>query len=81
MSTISSVKGTRDFYPADMAFRDWLYETIREGIFDQVFKTGEMQDELRNFEVKIARGTMTSFAAAAAILNKYKSRNKNTRSL
>jgi len=61
--------------------RYWLYETIREGIFDQVFKTGEMQDELRSFEEKIARGTMTSFAAAAAILNKYKSRNKDTRSL
>ncbi|MEJ2569148.1 MAG: histidine--tRNA ligase [Anaerolineales bacterium] len=29
MSTISAVKGTRDFYPADMAVRDWLYETIR----------------------------------------------------
>ncbi len=29
MSTISSIKGTRDFYPADMAFRGWLYETIR----------------------------------------------------
>jgi len=29
MSTISAVKGTRDFYPADMAFRGWLYETIR----------------------------------------------------
>jgi histidyl-tRNA synthetase len=29
MSTISAVKGTRDFYPADMAFRGWLYEIIR----------------------------------------------------
>ncbi len=29
MSTISAVKGTRDFFPADMAFRGWLYETIR----------------------------------------------------
>jgi len=26
---IPSVKGTRDFYPGDMAFRSWLYRTIR----------------------------------------------------
>jgi histidyl-tRNA synthetase len=26
---IPSVKGTRDFYPSDMAFRTWLYRTIR----------------------------------------------------
>lgn len=29
MSTISAVKGTRDFYPSDMAFRGWLYDNIR----------------------------------------------------
>jgi histidyl-tRNA synthetase len=29
MSSVSAVKGTRDFYPSDMAFRDWLYQTIR----------------------------------------------------
>jgi histidyl-tRNA synthetase len=28
-SIISSVKGTRDFYPQDMAFRTWLFEQIR----------------------------------------------------
>lgn len=27
---ISSVKGTREFYPQDMAFRNWLYEKIRQ---------------------------------------------------
>jgi histidyl-tRNA synthetase len=26
---IDSVKGTRDFYPQDMAFRNWLYENIK----------------------------------------------------
>ena len=26
---VESVKGTRDFYPADMAFRNWLYENIK----------------------------------------------------
>ncbi len=29
MSTIAAVKGTRDFYPPDMAFHDWLFDTIR----------------------------------------------------
>ena len=30
MKITSSVKGTRDFYPAEMAFRNWLYEKIRK---------------------------------------------------
>lgn len=29
MAVIQAVKGTRDFYPDDMAFRTWLYGTIR----------------------------------------------------
>jgi histidyl-tRNA synthetase len=29
MATIQPVKGTRDFYPEDLAFRRWLYELIR----------------------------------------------------
>lgn len=29
-SMIQSVKGTRDFYPEEMALRSWLYQTIRE---------------------------------------------------
>jgi len=29
MSTITAVKGTRDFYPSDMAFLDWIIDTIR----------------------------------------------------
>lgn len=29
MATIQPVKGTRDFYPEDLAFRRWLYEHIR----------------------------------------------------
>jgi len=29
-NTIQSVKGTRDFYPEDMAFRTWLYGKIRQ---------------------------------------------------
>ena len=27
-STIQGVKGARDFYPEDMAFRSWLYQTL-----------------------------------------------------
>ena len=30
MPTILPVKGTRDFFPEDMAFRQWLYAKIRE---------------------------------------------------
>jgi histidyl-tRNA synthetase len=30
MSDIQPVKGTRDFYPEEMAFRVWLYERIRQ---------------------------------------------------
>jgi histidyl-tRNA synthetase len=30
MPIIQSVKGTRDFYPEDLAFRRWLYERIRQ---------------------------------------------------
>ena len=30
MGTIQAVKGTRDFYPEDLAFRRWLYERIRQ---------------------------------------------------
>jgi histidyl-tRNA synthetase len=30
MKITSSVKGTRDFYPAEMVFRNWLYEKIRK---------------------------------------------------
>lgn len=29
-STIKSIKGTRDFYPEDMAIRTWLYRTLRK---------------------------------------------------
>jgi len=29
VSKITPVKGTRDFYPEDMAFRQWLYATLR----------------------------------------------------
>ena len=28
-NTIPPVKGTRDFYPEQMAVRTWLYETVR----------------------------------------------------
>ena len=29
-STIQSLKGTRDFYPEEMAIRSWLYQTVRK---------------------------------------------------
>jgi histidyl-tRNA synthetase len=30
MKKLNSVKGTRDYYPADMAFRSWLYDSARK---------------------------------------------------
>lgn len=53
----------------------WMYETIREGIFEQVFKNPLMQQELEKYEEEISQGKMTSYKAASFILNKYKSQN------
>ena len=30
MNPISSVRGTREFYPEDMQVRDWLYQKLRQ---------------------------------------------------
>ena len=54
-----------------------MYETIREGIYKQLFNDPSMQKELEKFEQSIAEGNMTSYMAAASILNKYKSQNKS----
>ncbi len=56
----------------------WMYETIREGIFDQVFNNTEMKKELAKYELEISQGRMTSHMAASIILNKYKSQDKTT---
>lgn len=55
--------------------RYWMYETIREGIYQQVFHDPVMKKELEKYEQAIAEGRITSFMAATAILNKYKSGN------
>ena len=54
--------------------RYWLYETIREGIFQQVFHHQDMQQLLEQYEEEIARGRITSFSAAARILQKFRER-------
>lgn len=54
----------------------WMYETIREGIFAQVFNNSTMKKELESYEKEISQGRMTSFRAASIILNKYKSQDK-----
>lgn len=56
--------------------RYWMFETIREGIYNQVFNDPEMQKELDKHEKAITEGRMTSFMAAASVLNKYKSLKK-----
>jgi len=52
----------------------WMYETLREGIYNHAFNDPRMQEELKLHEKAIAEGKMTSFMAAVSILNKYKSR-------
>jgi LAO/AO transport system kinase len=54
----------------------WMHETIRDGIYNQVFNDPQMKKELLLHEKAIAEGRMTSFMAAASILNKYKSEDK-----
>ncbi len=56
----------------------WMYETIKEGIFNQVFNNSEMKKELEKYELEISQGQMTSHMAASIILNKYKSMDKTT---
>ncbi len=56
--------------------RYWMYESIREGIFDQVFRDPAMKSMLDHYEQAISSGTMTSHAAARAILKKLKTGNK-----
>ncbi|MCP4312856.1 MAG: methylmalonyl Co-A mutase-associated GTPase MeaB [Bacteroidetes bacterium] len=53
--------------------RYWMYETIKEGIYEHVFSDPVMQKELKTLEKSIVGGEITSYMAAATILNKYKS--------
>ena len=55
--------------------RYWMYETLREGIYMQVFNDPAMKKELEVHEKAISEGRITSFMAASSILNKYKSGN------
>jgi LAO/AO transport system kinase len=55
--------------------RYWMYETLRDGIYMQVFNDPAMIKELEIHEKAISEGRITSFMAASAILNKYKSGN------
>jgi len=58
--------------------RYWMYETLREGIYTQVFNDPDMKKELEIHEKAIAEGRITSFMAASSILNKYKSGNSSS---
>lgn len=53
----------------------WMYEAIREGIYEQVFSDPDLQKELKSLEALMASGQITSHMAAATILNKFKSGN------
>lgn len=55
--------------------RYWLYESIRDGIYSQVFSDPNMKKELEIHEKAISEGKMTSFMAASSILNRFKSGN------
>lgn len=53
--------------------RYWMYETLRDGIYNQVFNDPLMKKELEIHEKAISEGRTTSFMAASSILNRYKS--------
>lgn len=55
----------------------WLYETIREGIFNRIFNNEAMRDELAGYEDDILAGRMTSYQAAMKILSKYGNNQKS----
>jgi hypothetical protein len=55
-----------------------MYETLREGIYTQVFNDPDMKKELEIHEQAISEGRITSFMAATSILNKYKSGNSSS---
>jgi LAO/AO transport system kinase len=57
--------------------RYWMHETIREGIHDMLFGDPGMKEELKKLEQSISEGRMTSYMAAAAILNRYKSEHNS----
>lgn len=52
--------------------RFWMHETIREGIYSRVFEDPAMRKEMDAMEKEISEGRMTSFMAAARILEKYR---------
>ncbi len=47
--------------------RYWMHETIREGIYEQVFSDPAMQEELKTMEKSIVEGEITSFMANAIL--------------
>ncbi len=53
--------------------RYWMYETIREGIFNHVFNDPAIKKELENRERDILEGRITSFMAASSILEQFRS--------
>jgi LAO/AO transport system kinase len=57
--------------------RYWMYETIRNGIFNQVFNDPQMKKELEFHEKAISEGRLTSFMAATSILEKYRLKEKS----
>ncbi|MFO7932870.1 MAG: methylmalonyl Co-A mutase-associated GTPase MeaB [Bacteroidales bacterium] len=53
--------------------RYWMYETLKEGIYDLAFNNPRMQEALEQHEKAIREGEMTSFMAASSLLEKYRS--------
>lgn len=49
----------------------WLYETIKEGIYNHVINNADIKKLLKEYEEEIMQGRMTSFQAASIILSKY----------
>ena len=55
----------------------WMFETLKESLFARVFNDPEIQKEITKLESLLARGELTSYMAAAHILEKYNSLHKS----
>lgn len=51
--------------------RYWMHESIREGIYEEIFSGIEMQEELKQLEKELEQGGLTPHMAASRILDRH----------
>jgi LAO/AO transport system kinase len=50
----------------------WMFETIRDGLYQHVFSDPDVRKELEDLEKSLTDGKITPFMAAAVVLKRYK---------